>query len=147
MALARVMGSVGSDAGDLLVVRDLVKQLRQLERVPNVAAGDLDRPDLQCFLINPTRWVLRHTRRSGPPYLRVPLTFALDLDASAVDQQVERTERPPMRNVHGKGLLIFTQSVLNENYAPFGVNPTDGPQGAIGPKPPRGRVGFRIPRA
>ena len=36
---------------------------------------------------------------------RIPLAFTLHLDPRAVDQQVQWTLRPPMRDVHGKGLL------------------------------------------
>ena len=35
----------------------------------------------------------------------VPLTFALGLDAGAVDQQVKRTLRAAVWNVHGQGFL------------------------------------------
>lgn len=67
---------------------------------------------------------MRQTRRLGPPCLRVqrensppdcflirftPLTFALDLDPGAVDQQMQRTLRPPMRDVHGKALLATAE--------------------------------------
>ena len=36
---------------------------------------------------------------------RIPLAFTLHLDPRAVDQQVQWTLRPPMRDVHGKDLL------------------------------------------
>ncbi len=39
----------------------------------------------------------------------VPLTFALDLDPCAVGQEMQRTLRPAMRDVHGKGLLAATE--------------------------------------
>lgn len=40
---------------------------------------------------------------------RMPLAFALDLDPSAVDQQVERTPGAPIRDVDGEGLLVAAQ--------------------------------------
>jgi hypothetical protein len=38
-------------------------------------------------------------------FARVPLPFALDLDAGAVDQQVQRTLRPAIGDVDLQGLL------------------------------------------
>ena len=53
MALARVAGAGGRDAGDLLIWRVLAEQFGQHRGVAYVAAGDRDRPNLQCFLVNP----------------------------------------------------------------------------------------------
>jgi len=70
------------------------------------------------------RWTFRQTRRFGPPCLRVrrensppdcflilltPLAFAFDLDPCAVDQEMQRALRPPMRDVHGQRLLATAQ--------------------------------------
>ncbi len=88
MALARVVGSVGSDAGDLLVGRDLVKQLRQHGRIPDVAAGDLDSPDLKRFLINPKMDLAPDAALCTAVLACIPLPFALDLDTGAVDHEV-----------------------------------------------------------
>lgn len=40
----------------------------------------------------------------------IPFSFALDLDPCAVDQQVQRTLRATMRNVHLQGLLATTEA-------------------------------------
>ncbi len=53
MTLAGVEGAIGGDRGDLLVGRDLIEQFGQHRRVPNVAGGELGRPDFQGFLIDP----------------------------------------------------------------------------------------------
>ena len=70
------------------------------------------------------RWTLRQTRRFAPPCLRLrransppdclltllsPLAFPLDLDPGAVDQEMQRTLRRPMLDVHGKGLLTTAE--------------------------------------
>ena len=47
MALARVVGSVCGAAADLLIGRDLGKQLGQDGRIAHVAAGELGSPDFQ----------------------------------------------------------------------------------------------------
>ena len=38
-----------------------------------------------------------------------PLAFPLDLDPGAVDQEMQRTLRRPMLDVHGKGLLATAE--------------------------------------
>jgi hypothetical protein len=40
---------------------------------------------------------------------RVPLPFAFDLNAGADYQQVKRTLRTPLRDVHGEGLLATAE--------------------------------------
>ena len=51
-------------------------------------------------------WILRQTRRFVPPCLRaLPLAFAFDLDAGAVDQEVERALRAAIGDVDLQGLL------------------------------------------
>ena len=99
MAFARVVGAVGRDAGDLLVRRDLVEQVGQDRGVTDVARGDLDGPDLQCFLVYPEVDLAPDASPGAAMLAGVPFAFALDLDPGAVDQQVQRTLRPPMRDV------------------------------------------------
>jgi hypothetical protein len=53
MTVARVGGTVGRDAGDLLICWDLVERVRQHGRVAHIAARDFERPDFQCFLVDP----------------------------------------------------------------------------------------------
>lgn len=52
MALSGIIGAVSGDAVDLLVRRDLAEKVGQHRRVADMAPGDLDGSDLQCFLIN-----------------------------------------------------------------------------------------------
>ncbi|SNS22773.1 Transposase DDE domain-containing protein [Antarctobacter heliothermus] len=52
MALARIVGSVGGDRSYLDVGGDLVEQLGQHGRVPDVASGDLDGSDLQRLFVD-----------------------------------------------------------------------------------------------
>jgi hypothetical protein len=52
VASARVVGIVGSHAADLLIVRDLVEQMRQHRGIPRVATRDLDGSDFQCSLVD-----------------------------------------------------------------------------------------------
>lgn len=48
MACATVEGAVSSDAGNLLIERDLLEQFEQDARLTNVAGGDLGGADFQC---------------------------------------------------------------------------------------------------
>jgi hypothetical protein len=57
----------------------------------------------------------------------VPLAFALDLDPGAVDQQVQRALRPPIRDVDGQGLLPATECA-EVGHAPV---QTDQPKQAL----------------
>jgi len=110
--------------------RDLVEKFRQHGRIPNVATGDFNSPNLQRLLVEPPlgerSFACRATdvdlapidprfrHRSERPWRRaflatvfagVPFAFTLDLDACAVDQQVQRPLRAAKMDVDGKGLL------------------------------------------
>jgi len=105
VALPGVVSAVRSDAGDFLIGWDMAEQLGQHRRIPNVAAGDLDGANFQCLLINP-EVDLPPDAAFGPTVLaRVPFPFALNLDPSAVDQQMQRPLRAPMGDIHGQCLL------------------------------------------
>ncbi len=105
MAGARVVGAVGRDGGDLLVRRDLGEQLRQHRSVADIAGGDLDRPHLQCFLVYADVDLAPDPALGAAMFAAVPCCalsrphrghgrsapFALDLDAGAVHEQVQRT--------------------------------------------------------
>ena len=69
MALARIVGSIGGDRADVLLVGDLVQQLRQHGRITDIAGRDLDGTHLKRSSSIPM-CILRHIRRSGQPCLR-----------------------------------------------------------------------------
>lgn len=81
-ALHRNVPRGGGDAADLLVRRDLAQQVWQHRRIADVAPGDLplgDCPAITCrqwtartssVSSSIPRWILRQTRRFGPPCLR-----------------------------------------------------------------------------
>ena len=52
MTLAGIIGAVSGDAADILACRDLAEQVGQDQCITDMAPGDLDSADLQCFLIN-----------------------------------------------------------------------------------------------
>lgn len=109
MASAGVIGTVGGDGGDLLPRRNLGKQVRQHRRVADIAGGDLDRPDLQCFLVDPEVDLAPNPASRATVLARVPLSFTFHLDAGAVDEQVKPAVGAPIRDGDVQGLLATRQ--------------------------------------
>ena len=105
VALAGVIGAVGGHRADLFANRDLAEQIGQDRCVTNVAPGDLDGSDLQRFLVDPEVDLAPDASIAATMLAGVPLAFALDLDARAVDEQVQRALRPSVGDVDGQGLL------------------------------------------
>lgn len=85
VALAGIIGTVGGDARDFLVGRDLVDQVGQDRCVADVASSDLDGPHLQRFLVNPEVDLAPDTPFGTAMFACVPLSLTLDFDARAVD--------------------------------------------------------------
>jgi hypothetical protein len=81
-----------SDAADLLVRWDLTEKIWQHRLITDVVPGDLDSANLQCFLIDPEMDLAPDSPLGAAMLAGVPFAFVLDLDASAVDQQVQ----PPL---------------------------------------------------
>ena len=77
---------------------DLRHPFGQLRGIPDVAAGDLDRPDLQRLFVDPEMDLAPDAAFCPAVLARVPLTFPFDLDPGAVDQEMQRTLRAPMRD-------------------------------------------------
>ena len=80
VALARVEGTAGGNAGDLLVGRDLVKQFGQHRRIAHVAGGELNSPDFQRLRINSNVDLAPDAPFGTAVHSRVPLAFPLDFD-------------------------------------------------------------------
>ena len=114
MASARVVGTVGSHAADLLIVRDLVEQMWQHRGIPRVATRDLDGSDFQCSLVDTDVDLAPDTPFAAAMLAGVPFAFTLDLDPCAVHcpavaacsnervQQVQRAFRAAIRDVDRK---------------------------------------------
>lgn len=89
VAFARIIGTITSDATDLLVRRDLLEKIGQYGRISDAAARDLDRSYLECLLINPDVYLAPEAAFRATMLARVPLAFALSLDTRAVYQKVQ----------------------------------------------------------
>ena len=107
VAFACVVGPICRDAADFLVRRDLAEQVGQNRCIANVAPGDLNRPDLQRFLINPEVDLAPDATFPATMLAGVPFSFALDLDAGAVDQQVQRPLGAAIRDIDGRRRLAL----------------------------------------
>lgn len=77
MAFARVVASVGSDRPDVLIQCDLVQQLREYGRIPNVAGRHLDRPNFQRFVVDPDVYLAPDAPFGVAMLSGIPLAFAL----------------------------------------------------------------------
>jgi hypothetical protein len=85
MAIARVVGTVGGHAADLLVRRYLTRTVGQHRRIADVVSGNFDRPGLKRLFVD-FRVDLALDAPFWPSMLaRVALAFTLDFDAGAVD--------------------------------------------------------------
>jgi hypothetical protein len=109
VALESVVDATCRDAANGLVLWDLSEKIGQHRCFSDVAPGDLDGSNFQRFLVDP-----EVDLAPDPPFWATmlagaPLAFALDLDPSAVDQQVRRSLRPMVGDVDGKGFLTAGQ--------------------------------------
>lgn len=91
MALARIVGTVRRYRADVLAAEDLARQFWKRGGITDMAPRDLDRPNLQCFLVNFEADNAPQTPLWAAVLMRVPFALPLGLDAGAVDQQEQRT--------------------------------------------------------
>ena len=109
MALAGIIGAVSGDAADLLACRDLAEQIGQDRCITDMVPGDLDRADLQSFLINSEMDLASDPPFGTAMFAGVPFAFSLYLDSGAIDQEVQRTLRAAVLDVDGQGFLTARQ--------------------------------------
>ena len=81
-----IVGTVGGDAADLLIRRDLVEQIGQHRRMTDLAPGDLDGPYFQRLFVDPEVDLTPDPLFCTAMVAGVPLAF--HLDPCAVDQQM-----------------------------------------------------------
>lgn len=109
MALARIVGSIGGDRADVLIVGDLVSNsgsmgasiARQRICKANVTGGadiagrDLDGAHLKRFFVDTYVYLAPYPALGAAMLARIPRAFALRLDTCAVDEQVQWPGVPP----------------------------------------------------
>lgn len=77
--------------------------------IAHVAGGELCRAYFQSFLINADVDLAPNPAFGAAMLAGVPIAFTLDLDACAVDQQVQRAFRSTIGDVHLQTLLASRQ--------------------------------------
>ena len=108
VAFAGVIGPVCGNTADDLIGMDLVKKVRQHGSIPDVAAGDLHHPNLQCFFVNSNVYFTPNTPLCTAMLAGIPFTFALGFDTGAVDEEVQRALGPTIRQAHVQCTLATT---------------------------------------
>jgi hypothetical protein len=66
MGISSVIRPICSDAADVVIGWDLIKQFRQHRRIANIPGGDLDCLNLQCFLVNPNVYLASGVMNLSP---------------------------------------------------------------------------------
>ncbi len=105
MASLGVIGAVRADAGNRLIGRYLAQQLGQHGRIAHAVVGHFDGPDLQRARVNAQMHLAPLTPVLGSVFLALPLAFAQELDAGAVNQQVQRRGAGPVGQLHAQAFL------------------------------------------
>ena len=109
VAPAGVMGPVGRDRTDLLVIGDLVQQVWQGRAIALLAGGELHGPDVGCGRVH-GQINLAPLAPARPPMLAsVPFAIAKELDPGAIHQQVEGAIHPAIRDLDCQALLAAAE--------------------------------------
>lgn len=109
MTCARVASSIRCDRSDVLIGRDLTRQLGQHGRITCIAGRDLDGPDLQRFFIDPIMYLAPGAPPRAAMSAGVPRAFPFGLDTGAVDEQGQRAGSTAIRQAHGLRSLTAAQ--------------------------------------
>ena len=105
MAAARVVGAVGGDGADRLAFGDLAEQVRQHGTITVAAGGEFDGADVRRGRVHGQMHLAPLASSLRAMLARLPFAIAEELDASAVDQQVQWPIGTSIRNLDGQDLL------------------------------------------
>ena len=107
-ATPRVIRTVCTDTGDSFVGQDFCQQLRQHGSVTNSVTGDFDGPYLPRLSVYTEVNLALCAAVLGPVLLAFPFAFTQELDARAIDQQVERLRARTVAQLHLQALWAAT---------------------------------------
>jgi hypothetical protein len=93
VAFSRVVGPICGDDADVLIGRDWVQKVGQHRSVPDVAAGDLNSPNLQRFFVNSNVYLAPDTPFGAATLSGIPLAFTFGFDPCAVDKEVQWADK------------------------------------------------------
>ena len=89
VAFTGVIRPVGGDAADVLIWRNLVQEFGQHGSITDVAAGDLDRPNFQRFLVDAYVYLAPYAAFRAAMFAHIPLAFTSSFDPRAVDEEIQ----------------------------------------------------------
>ncbi len=101
-AAASVVGAVSRNGGNRFALGDLGAQIRQHRCIAHAAAGDLNRTNFQRRLVHGQMDFAPNPPARTTVLARMPFAFAADLDARAVDEQVQRTVAAMVGQLHSQ---------------------------------------------
>ena len=117
VASARVIGPISGDCGDLLIRWDLCQQLGQHRCITDVACGDADSADLQCFFVQPEVKLAPQALFASAMLASVPLAFTLSLDPGRIDQQMQRPGSTAVWDGNVQRLMTAAQGAEVWNFS------------------------------
>ena len=109
VASARVIGAVRGHCADLFALGDLVKQLWQDRTVAVAAGGEFHGADVRRGRVHGQMYLAPLAASLNTVLAGLPFTIAQELDASAVNQQVQWAVGAPIRDLDGQCLLPTAQ--------------------------------------
>ena len=89
VAFTGVIRPVGGDAADVLIWRNLVQEFGQHGSITDAAAGDLDRPNFQRFLVEAYVYLVPYAAFGAAMFAHIPLAFTFGFDPRAVDEEIQ----------------------------------------------------------
>ena len=93
VAFTRIIRPVCGDTADVLINRDLVQKLWQHGSITDVAAGDFDGPNLECFLVDTYVYLTPNTPFSPAMLAGIPFAFSLGLDSLVPNVLVKTSKK------------------------------------------------------
>ncbi|SMX27234.1 hypothetical protein TRP8649_01336 [Pelagimonas phthalicica] len=120
LASTRVIGSIGDNRGDVLARWDLLKQVRQHRGIADIAFGDPDRANRQCFHVHSEEVLAPQALFATAMFAGAPLASTFGLDPGRINQQMERARSTAVRDGDVQCLLTEAQSA---EVGSFPVNP------------------------
>ena len=102
MASSGVIGTVGGDTADLLLLGDLRQQVWQHRAVALPTGGEFYCPDITGLRVHANMDLAPLPAARSPMLACLPFTVAAELDAGAINEQGHRAVRTAVRDLHRK---------------------------------------------
>ena len=110
MAATGVIGAVGRHSANIFTGGDMIEQVRQHGTVAIAAAGKFHSADVGCGRIHDQMHLAPLAPALNTVLSGLPFAITEELDAGAVDKQVQWAISAPIRDLDGQRLLPSAQS-------------------------------------